>query len=344
MGASNSKAASETQEIPPEPESEFQEKASFSSLPAELRQKVWLLTLQPRVLYLHIHQRIEPQPYDEEGFIDGFRKTVSVSFTAQLAKLPQMPLEAFKEYTDYVAPDPKVHFDSKINRLSYKMSYNLLSDNIVATRPWSMRNSRGPVALEVCRESREVALKRYELAFAGENLALEPNDKKEWDKKGLGEKRIWVDFERDIIFVEAIWRPRKYSKCAQLNPLGLLRRYAPEDSNKIQRLAIGATWNWPYGGAVMAALRGRGVAVGGDAPSWQRRPEWFWGFDHVVELFVDDLFKDQDQLKDGLLEEELVAEKIEERMREWRKQCPEWTAEVPRVKVIRGSDWASYIE
>ena len=194
-----------------EPESQAPFKASFSCLPLEIRQKIWLLTLQPRVLYLHIHQRIEPPHYDEEhGFVDGFRKTVSVNFTAQVATSTVPPSVAFNEYAGYVAPDPMT-LDVGLDR---DKSY-LLYANILATRPWSIKNSRGPVALQVCSESRAVGMKRYELGFAGTNLAIEPADKEEWERKGFGEKRIWVDFKHDIIFVDAIWRAQKvFEVCA----------------------------------------------------------------------------------------------------------------------------------
>jgi hypothetical protein len=330
----------------PKHESQHEPKASFSSLPLELRYKIWLLTLQPRVLYLHIHQRIEPPPYDGDDFIDGPRKTVSVSFTAQVAMLPLLPSEVFEKYANYVAPDPTTLDVDRSNEKIYDLHYA----NVVATRPLSIKNSRGPVALEVCRESREVAMKRYELAFAGTNRALEPTEEQEWNKKGFSEKRIWVDFERDIIFIDAIWRDRKYSKCAPHNPLGLLRRYAREDAKKIRRLALGTSLNFGWGGGqLIHNLRGSHIPMGGGAPVWQRRWEWFWGLDSVVELFVDDHFKSQgEQHESGYLngakEEEWIAKAIAERMREGRKGCPEWIAEVPLVKVVRGSAWAAYVE
>jgi hypothetical protein len=330
----------------PRPESLDPGKASFSSLPLELRQKIWLLTLQPRVLYLHIHQRLEPPRYDEDGFIDGFRKIVSLSYTAQVATLSLLPSEAFSEYASFVAPDPTILDVDLGNDGRYHERYA----NVLATRPFSIKNSRGPVALEVSSESREWAMRRYELAFAGTNLGLEPKDREEWDRKGFGEKRIWVDFEQDIIFVDAMWRVRKYSKCAPLNPLGLLREYAPEESKKTHRLALGTSWASGIGGSeIMKALHGSKVPKGENGQSLEGRWEWFWGFNNVEELLVNDFFKRQRNESDlgvvGWLEDEnTVAMVIEEAMTEGREDCPEWTAEVPRVKVVRGSAWAAYIE
>ena len=111
--------------------------------------------------------------------------------------------------------------------------------------------------LEVCSESRRVALRRYEGAFAGRNVALEPVDGEEWDRKGFGEERLWVDFERDVLFVDAVSRARLYSKCAPLDPLGLLRRYALGEARKIRILALGAWFERGLrAGEVMIALRG----------------------------------------------------------------------------------------
>jgi hypothetical protein len=302
--------------------------------------------MQPRVVYLHIHQRIESPHYDEEGFIDGFRKTVSLSFTAQVAILPLLPSELFREYANFVAPDPTTVDVDLGNDARYHERYA----NVLATRPWSVRSSRGPVALEVCSESREWAMKRYELAFAGTDLGLDPKDKEEWDRKGFGEKRIWMDFERDVIFVDAMWRVRKYSKCAPLNPLGLMRKYAPEESKKMHRLALGTSPTSGLGGSeIMKALHGSQIPKGGDAPNWEKRWEWFWGFNNVEELLMDDHFRRQrDESELGLLgwleDEGTVAEEIIEAMREGREGCPEWTAEVPLVKVVRGSTWTAYIE
>ena len=73
------------------------------------------------------------------------------------------------------------------------------------------------------------------------------------------------------------------------------------------------------------------------------------GFDRVEQLMVDDHFKDQGDQQELDLEvrkkeEEFIAKNITERMKEGRKDCPEWKAEVPLVRVVRGLAWASYIE
>ena len=110
---------------------------------------------------------------------------------------------------------------------------------------------RGPVAVEVCRESRKIALKRYELAFAAQNLIPGSEDQrweKEWKEGRCGEKRIWVDFENDILF---LWNPRTMVR--RLYPAGAeqsvgckIERFAAlpdEYRNKIRRLALSVEWS-----------------------------------------------------------------------------------------------------
>lgn len=55
-------------------------------------------------------------------------------------------------------------------------------------------------------------------------------------------------------------------------------------------------------------------------------------------MFVDDQFgEDHLQLVEGRHNHlDFIAEKIEGKMREGRKECPEWTTEVPRARVVRG--------
>ena len=346
MEVSNSTSSSDAQRAPQGPETNCQPRTTFSSLPAELRQKIWLLTLQPRVLYLNIHMCVAYPAWDEDGeILGGFNRLVSVSFSSKTAKISQLPRSAFEEYSKYVD-----HKSFNLDSTSNQATTYLRNNSMVAAKPWSVKNSRGPVALEVCSESRGVALKRYEFAFGGVFLSPESEDKEEWDRTRLGGKRIWVDFKQDIIFIDTIYRPRIHARCPPQNPLGILRRYAPEDSNRIRRLALGSTWDFSPtgGGELMGVLRGRQISARG-VPVWRRKAEWLLDFDDVVELLVDDRFKDHEGTEmnlslNGKSEENFIADDITERMRDGRRRCTEWTADVPLVKIIRGAAWASYIE
>ena len=48
-----------------------------------------------------------------------------------------------------------------------------------------------------------------------------------------------MGFERDVIFVDACWRPTIFSECATCEPVALLERFAKAETAKITRLAVG---------------------------------------------------------------------------------------------------------
>jgi hypothetical protein len=90
-----------------------------------------------------------------------------------------------------------------------------------------------PVALRICRESREEALKAYQLGF--------------------GAARVYVNFDADIFFLDnglsAFVEPHTFYTWPTLNAnwldepttclLQLLRHAAPNDTQRIQNLAVG---------------------------------------------------------------------------------------------------------
>jgi hypothetical protein len=109
--------------------------------------------------------------------------------------------------------------------------------------------SLGPVSLYVCRESRAVARKRYEFAFKGVNICLPRGSdaRKDWIQKRLSQRGIWVDFKRDIVFIDSIAPEdrRKDVLCPTLmfTELGWFAACAKEEVEKITRLAIGGRWS-----------------------------------------------------------------------------------------------------
>jgi hypothetical protein len=104
----------------------------------------------------------------------------------------------------------------------------------------------GPVALYVCHESRAFALKRYQLALGGTNC--QPDDDTEfaevWQKGSYCEKKIWVNFEIDTIFLalSAFDQEVSFIHGPFSNALTLLTLYAKEEAKKIKRLAISENW------------------------------------------------------------------------------------------------------
>lgn len=102
-----------------------------------------------------------------------------------------------------------------------------------------------PVALHVCRESRAVALRHYEVAFSSSTLATgETPFLKQWLDGHFGEKKIWVDFKNDTICIGTITGPHHPAKRLEHTLLRLsdIRRYATADARKVRKLAIAGIW------------------------------------------------------------------------------------------------------
>lgn len=77
------------------------------------------------------------------------------------------------------------------------------------------------------RESRDVALREgYQLGFAGKHGRPELKACEKWKSFGFAEKRIWVNFERDVLFLEDELLVRRRW------------RYAPEEMEKVKRLGF----------------------------------------------------------------------------------------------------------
>lgn len=165
---------------------------SLYKLPSELREAIWLETFEPRIIQLHSHNQ--------------YYKT----FDHWIHSDRNLRLE--EHHTT-------VHFTATIiDGTKRPVFYSSESD-------WKEANSMfkkppaGPVALYVCHQSRMLALERYEQAFGGvggNSLYFEMVDSPvevEWRRRGLHEKKIWVDFDRDTILCDA-----PISVCVPLHP------------------------------------------------------------------------------------------------------------------------------
>jgi len=70
-----------------------------------------------------------------------------------------------------------------------------------------------------------------------------------WDALHLGQKRVWVNFDRDIIHFSgadgkmADWMPGSSLEDRIVYDLNLLTRFASEDVAKIKNLAVSGTWS-----------------------------------------------------------------------------------------------------
>jgi hypothetical protein len=328
---------------------------TFSSFPVEIREMIWLESFQSRILCLHTHQRIAPPHRDINGKeLKGFQKTAAVTFTCTVlptsdscsdnSREPKTPDEVFQAHLDYVQKKQK---KSDMGTMALG------------------RISLGPVQLYVCHESRALALKRYQRAFGG--IYLIPSsrlnrelwdsrgiaDHQEWHRRKLWEKRIWVDFERDVIFVDTLKREHlsQNFRLSLIDPLLLMKKYAKEETRKIGRLAVGGRWVMHSGSNDINQI---GLSLmGSKIPSQQFviniRPgngrEWLTGLDSLEELLLDDSFGN----KKGTLRGKALQDYREgaEDVREdalgflayGKRVNQDLSWETPEVRVLRWDQW-----
>lgn len=146
-------------------------KASFASLPYELRQIIWTETFEPQTLTIEAHFN---KAYTKR------RRTNRIS--------------TWGNYCTYTAK-LGVHPNRAIRKRGTKGYVPVLSPEAKALLP------PAPAALHVCRDSRAIAMRDYRLAFRGStNCLRDQKFMKEWIEGGHNQGRIWVDYKRDSIF------------------------------------------------------------------------------------------------------------------------------------------------
>jgi len=340
---------------------------TFSSLPPEIREMIWLASFETRIIHLHIHQRLAPPYRDANGSeLQAYQKTIAISFNCTVltssdpqdidSETPPTPDEVFQRHWEAVKEVAEDHG-------------GIAGDiGTLAGRP-----PRGPVQLYVCRESRAVALKRYQRAFAG--IPLRPNrsevdhslkeglqvDRQTWNRRKLWEKRIWVDFDRDVIFIDTLRRgmESRNFRMRPVDPLVLMRLYAKEEIKKITRLAVGGRWVMHWGSNDIAQI---GPSLMGSQVSRQRQArllqgqlgntvtlslkyEWLLGLESLKELLLDDSFGNiKGRMKGKVLQnyrdgaEDVLIDAV--KFLEYGKRISEglqW--DIPKVRVLRWDDW-----
>ena len=132
-------------------------------------------------------------------------------------------------------------FTATEDLVSIRPSY-LTTDGFEPSPALSKPYPPGPVALRVCHESRQVALKNYELAF-GPSKVNPSEDSGSPEATIESGKKIWVDFRRDLIAVLSHEnKSPAYSSGIPNHPVYHLTVYAKEETAKIQRLAVSECW------------------------------------------------------------------------------------------------------
>ncbi|KAJ8059294.1 hypothetical protein OCU04_012258 [Sclerotinia nivalis] len=241
--------------------------ASFNSLPVEIREEIWKLTLTPRVICLHTHYPVQPltpipikNPLPPSKYHSSFTGRVidpSNDITEEFFKLDKVidPNGSPRQIGGILAWQPPLAeaYDDR-----YKVKYDSTRDQ----RARSLKNSRGPVALEVCLESRTLALKRYEFGF---EMAVDYENEK-------GTRGVWVDWERDVIVLDlAVWEKMAMAHpYARFDfPLRALPIVAPREMDKIQKLVLSCTntprryrWIWGFYRAAAKSRTSSGPDIG----------------------------------------------------------------------------------
>ena len=179
---------------------------------------------------------------------------------------------------------------------------------------------RGPVALEVCQESRAIALKSYELAFAGKNLV--PEDEpflKEWQEGRYGDKRMWVDFRNDVVlFWHADEQEVQAGEPWKMR-MDFIARHSSEEMAKIRRLALEGSWHGLVQFASVVGQLNTRMRSGGDTSSTRLREtvKRSAGLCKVLEqLFVLVRWERRFPVAMSGEEKENIRGKIEELLRE----------------------------
>jgi hypothetical protein len=302
----------------------------FSDFPAEIRQHIWDLSFEPRILCLHVKEHTAPR--DPEGANEpNVLDTVAVTFTCTVLDpaSPRVPNDIFEVRAQAL---PQI-------RWSKKMTAGLRD---IPSAPTSL----GPPQLYACSESRSRAAKRYQLAFGGVDYDLAAkmrfrsskerkiaNRKRKvaresWQQKKLWEKRIWVDFDNDIIVLDTMKRRDIMSPTQKITALGLLIVYAGEEVKKIKRLAVGGKSAYEICHHLKCIYH-IGTWIG---------PLAIERFENITELLVDDSFRSPipEIWQPGYPERQwLTGREVTKR------SIVDWFVNIdfPAVRMIREGEW-----
>ncbi|KAE9373555.1 hypothetical protein N431DRAFT_231139 [Stipitochalara longipes BDJ] len=339
---------------------------TFSRLPPEIREMIWMASFETRIICLHIHQRLAPPHRDVNGHdLQTYQETIAISFSCTV-------LTSSSSGPGDVNSNPQLTPD-EVFQQHWKAVKRGARGNNGDMGTLADKSSRGPVQLYVCRESRALALKRYERAFSG--VLMQPTvreincdweqrrqvDHQTWNRRKLWEKRIWVDFKSDIIFIDTLKRgpASRNFRLRPVDPLVLMRLYAKDEIKRIRRLAVGGRWVMHCGSNDIAQI---GPSLMGSQVSRQRQAsliqgqagnnttldlkyEWLLGLDSLKELLLDDSFGNKKgemkgkllhNYRDGAEDVQIDAVKFLEygrRISEWLK----W--DIPEVRVLRWDEW-----
>ena len=201
-----------------------------------------------------------------------------------------------------------------------------------------------PVALFVCRESRELALKRYCLAFGGTKHWHCPSPAhrdlgdEDWERCRHGEKRIWVDFERDTLVAACVTASDGFWQHVDRAPLSLMAQFAPVETRMLRRVAVGGFWteSWRYPGKSFIRLKSHYQTRPVPGFVWSIYNSQLWKFPNLKELVVYYSWEETDE------EQSPASWTVEEarglvvdRLNEARSRQQEWISTLPVITLVK---------
>lgn len=301
-------------------------RASFQSLPPEIRELIWLETLTPRLVYLRPYDRAHLHHVRAVNHFATHCRCLEtdVGFEHSIHTSSTTPAEAFAALDDIGAvrdQTPGPHTKSK--------------------------TPDPPPALYVCQESRTIALKRgYRQAFKSVEVRWRQKsptpttrgDTGEFIRQRIsGQGGIWLDLNRDCIMVDArLATPYRYPRRGfqSKHSIAFLQSWAPDDVESIRHLGLfGERDKVVQYLSVPLVPSPRSLAI--------RRLCISRELDKLETLWVDDtldinmssvLGRARKESVDSILHEFAIA----------RSEDSEEIAPLPRVSVVRGQEWNSY--
>jgi hypothetical protein len=310
--------------------------ASFSTLPVELRRAIWYETLTPRTLSIVPHYGSTSTLSSDPVSVLPFVKThpnyaCSLTFAVAEGLHPRL-----QDVPYWFEPSFRKAIDAILGMDWRKDDkYRQLHPSV----PWA------PVALHICCESRQVALEHYTLAFAGTNiLSMDPDFTALFNASGLGQKRTWVDWKRDTIFVVQGDSSFVEMRSVYGEPfyLEVLAWYAKGETEKIQRLAVAGHWTANTGrlweGKLEKALIGSLKLFTGLKELVVYHSDVSWDdFLSITEEDEEEWNRRTAALVRG--DEGQVREEIVGVLNEEKGKDEKWTSDVPRIVVSRDWQW-----
>ncbi|CZR66566.1 uncharacterized protein PAC_16467 [Phialocephala subalpina] len=207
----------------------------FPRLPLELQRKIWEASLEPRILTAYEQRTFTRRHFNRsyptwKVFAWGERPIPTcanvVTFTViegvhpDLSPTPFWALPYFRRVIEDSVKDDPDAVDPFASRRGNLEKY-------------IMKTPRGPAALYVCSESRQIALGRYQLGFAGSHRSRSKAFDETFEESGANQRRAWIDWERDMILVRILKHTFQ----------------SPDEYTKVHNIAFVANKSWASRGA-----------------------------------------------------------------------------------------------